>query len=366
MSLPFLIIVTGEPGSGKSTLAQILSKQICLPLVSRDRIKEGLVHTWQQSEESWPDNPNLEATELFFDTIRQMITSGCSLIAEAAFQHFLWEKYLTPFMESAKVRICLCAPGDRKTAHERFLERGLKDENRILFHGDSLVQIAKEGKVPAFPDYEPPHLPVPTFRIDTTEQYHPSLEELIPQLMDPGDVASFQTIETPHLVFRKAKDTDLAPIFTNIWSDQELARTMLWKPLTTLEEASRRMEMIKAFQSSSYSFFVCLKETNEPIGFAGIKRIGDGIYEETGICLARRFQGKGFGKEILDALIDLAFNQLNGRKLIYAAFQNNKASISLCRSFGFRYSHSIKEVRSWDGYEYSSDYFELERKIKKT
>ena len=226
--------------------------------------------------------------------------------------------------------------------------------------------MAKKGETPIFPDYETPHLPVPTFRIDTTDQYRPSLEELIPQLMDPEDVAAFQTIETPHLVFRKAQDSDLDPLYKNIWSDQELARTMLWKPLTTLEEASKRMEMIKAFQSSSYSFFVCLKETNEPIGFAGIKRIGDGIYEETGICLARRFQGKGLGKEVLDALIDLAFNQLNGRKLIYAAFQNNKASISLCRSCGFRYSHSMKEVRSWDGYEYISDYFELERKIKKT
>ena len=45
MPKPLLIVVTGRPGAGKTTLAARLSEEWCLPLVSRDRIKEGLVHT---------------------------------------------------------------------------------------------------------------------------------------------------------------------------------------------------------------------------------------------------------------------------------------------------------------------------------
>ena len=185
MNQPFLIIVTGEPGAGKTTFAEALSHRACLPLVCRDQIKEGCVHTWEESGSEMPDEPNLVATNLFFNVIDQLLMGGCSLIAEAAFQHTLWHKYLTPLMGKGRIRICVCAPERREIAHDRFLRRGLDDSNRIRFHNDWGVELARQGIMPTFSDYEPPHLSVPTIHIDTTGDYIPSLDELIPHLLKP-------------------------------------------------------------------------------------------------------------------------------------------------------------------------------------
>ncbi|MBO4887092.1 MAG: GNAT family N-acetyltransferase [Firmicutes bacterium] len=361
MNLPFLIIVTGEPGTGKTTFAKALSEKACLPLINRDQIKEGLVHTWEQNGGKQPENANLPTNELFFRLISEMLDRGCSLVAEAAFQHPLWEKNLTPLMEKAQIRICLCAPKNRELAHERFLQRGLSDERRIRFHGDKGVQMVKEGQTPVFTDYEAPHLSVPTFRVDTTDEYRPPIDELIPLILYQPDVTSVRKIETSRLVLRKAKDSDLEKIWENVWGDEELAETMLWSPAKTREDALNRLRAAKFFQGSSYSFFVCLKETDEPIGFGGIKAINPGEYEETGICISRRFQGQGYGKELLNALIQLAFERLGGHRFVYAAFHENEASIALCRSCGFVYSRSRKETRQRDGKEFLCDYYELKK-----
>ena len=56
------------------------------------------------------------------------------------------------------------------------------------------------------------------------------------------------------LVLRKAEDSDLDDIFRNIWSDEKIAETMLWKVTRTREEALERMERTKAYQSDNDAF----------------------------------------------------------------------------------------------------------------
>ena len=170
-----------------------------------------------------------------------------------------------------------------------------------------------------------------------------------------------EQLATPHLVLRKARDEDLEPVWKNIWADREIARMMLWKPTETRKEALQRLERTKNYQGSNTAFFVCLKETDEPVGFAGIQETAPGEYEETGICIARRFQRRGYGKEVLDALIELVFDQLKGHRFQYGCFHENTPSAALCRSRGFVYSHSETRIRDWDGYEYLCDFYELVR-----
>ncbi|MBR5389865.1 MAG: GNAT family N-acetyltransferase, partial [Clostridia bacterium] len=73
---------------------------------------------------------------------------------------------------------------------------------------------------------------------------------------------------TPRLVLRKAKDDDLEPIWRNIWGDPDIAKMMLWEPTGTREAALDRLERTKRYQASNYAYFVCRKDTDEPIGFA--------------------------------------------------------------------------------------------------
>lgn len=171
-----------------------------------------------------------------------------------------------------------------------------------------------------------------------------------------------EELVTESLVLRKARDEDLEAIWHNVWRDRALAETMLWRPTRTRRQAAERLERTKRYQAENLAWFVCLRSSGEPIGFAGLREIGEGEYEESGICIARRFQQKGYGRQVLEALVDLVFNRLNGHLFRYGCFRENEASKALALSCGFVYSHSETLVREWDGHEYLCDFYQLTEK----
>ncbi len=168
-------------------------------------------------------------------------------------------------------------------------------------------------------------------------------------------------LETSRLVLRKARDGDLDAIWRNVWRDASLAETMLWTPTETREAALDRLARTIAYQAFSPGYFVCLKDTDEPIGFAGVRETAPGEYSETGICVARAHQGRGYGRETLEALVSLVFDTLGGRRFTYSCFHDNAASAALCRACGFRFVGSRPETRERDGLRYVCDEYELTR-----
>ena len=166
-------------------------------------------------------------------------------------------------------------------------------------------------------------------------------------------------LETEHLILRKARPDDLQTIWHNVWEDETLAATMLWTPTKSLEEAEDRMERTIAWQAKLPAFFVCLKETDEAIGFAGVKPTDPGEYEDCGICVAVPYQGWGFGKEITRALMELVFEHLDGQAFVYGCMHHNVRSAAVCRALGFVYTHSLEEVREWDGMPFTSDFYRM-------
>lgn len=187
-------------------------------------------------------------------------------------------------------------------------------------------------------------------------------EENILQLMhELKKLDDFSRLETARLVLRKARKADLDAIWHNVWSDAKLARTMLWQPTLSLEEAQQRMERTISLQSLHFTYFVCLKETDVPIGFAGIREVAPGVFDEMGLCIARAHQKKGYGKEMLEALVSLAFDKLGGHTFLYSCFRENTPSANLCKSLGFHYTHTDTGTRAWDGYQYTCDHFERKR-----
>ena len=123
-----------------------------------------------------------------------------------------------------------------------------------------------------------------------------------------------ERIETERLILRKAEDRDLDLIWNRVWREDELAAMMLWTPTLTPEDAQARMERTMAYQRDNYAYFVCLRETDEPIGFGGMREIAPGEWDETGLCIAKDWQGQGYGRESLRALVEIAFRQLGGRE----------------------------------------------------
>ena len=168
-------------------------------------------------------------------------------------------------------------------------------------------------------------------------------------------------LETARLLLRKARAEDLDAIWRNIWRDLGVAATMLWTPTQTRAAARQRLERTMAYQAENYGYFVCRKDTDEAIGFAGIRETEPGVWDETGICVARAYQGRGYGKEILAALLELAFEKLGGKRFVYSCFRENERSAALCKHFGFALSHSTDITRERDGKTFLTDVYTLDR-----
>ncbi len=178
MALPYLLVVTGRPGAGKTTFSKELGKHLFLPVISRDEIKEGYVHTFQKRHSELPEDTNRIVSEVYFDTISRLLTANVSLIAEAAFQHRVWEPQLKLLKDKCKMFILICKVRDDRIALERFVRRGLENPMREYFHGDKGVDLFRRGIELDVSPYDEPRLDVPTFHVDTTSGYNPSIDEL--------------------------------------------------------------------------------------------------------------------------------------------------------------------------------------------
>lgn len=171
---PLLVIVTGRPASGKTTLAHILTKEIKCPLLSRDQFKEGYINTLAPDHNQPDEKVNKDIYETFFQAIDLLISKNISIIAEAAFQHKLWEPKLTGLFNKSDIRIIVCKT-TLELARERFYKRISDQPERKKFHGED----PNKKTSLLFEDYEMLHLPLPTLRVDTTNNYNPGLEKIV-------------------------------------------------------------------------------------------------------------------------------------------------------------------------------------------
>lgn len=168
---PRLIIVSGQPGSGKTTLAHRLAQLIGCPALCRDEIKEGMVHSFGSGFIASTNDPLTARTyPLFFECLHLLLTSGVTVVAEAAFQHHLWSRGLEPLADLAEIRILRCS-SDGQTLLSRRQRRMDRNATRAAHADTDALGIQH--------DWTPIHLDRPTLDIDTTDGYRPSLAEIV-------------------------------------------------------------------------------------------------------------------------------------------------------------------------------------------
>jgi len=147
---------------------------------------------------------------------------------------------------------------------------------------------------------------------------------------------------------RKARMSDLDAVSSRVYCDAELLKTMFMPISENREEAEKRLERTIGFQKDKPLFFVALRETDEVIGLGGIFQEAPGIYSESGLAIARAFQHRGYGKELLGLLLDLAFTRYHAECFAYYCMEENLHSKNLARHFGFRYDSTKEELREYD------------------
>lgn len=180
--MPTLVVVSGPPGSGKTQLAHAIARAIGCPALSRDEIKEGMVHG-DRGEFSAGVGDALTARTfpLFFDVLRLLLTDGVTVVAEAAFQDQRWRLGLEPLAGLADLRIIHCTVSE-VIARERIARR-LTDEPARGAHADRAVLAAPTAPSGSFQRIS---ITAPSLEVDTTDGYAPSLAEVVRFINSPN------------------------------------------------------------------------------------------------------------------------------------------------------------------------------------
>ena len=177
-SKPKCIIVTGRAGAGKTTLSKKLGRQLWMPVISRDEIKEGYVNTFGVKHDQLSPDTDGFVTNFFFDIVFQYLANKVSVIIEAAFQHAVWESRILRILELSHPYIILCSV-EVETAAQRHLQRGLANPQREFYHDDKRVALYRAtGEIGTPQPYAAPNFDVPTIHVSTENDYSPSLDEI--------------------------------------------------------------------------------------------------------------------------------------------------------------------------------------------
>lgn len=164
--------------------------------------------------------------------------------------------------------------------------------------------------------------------------------------------------ETLHLILKHPIFSDWEAMWHNVWQHSETARYMLWEVTTTEEDAKDRMVRSIRYQDGKPCWFVYEKGSGAPIGFAGMCLICDGVYEDTGIALGPDYVGRGYGKELLNVLTEIARTDYAARQFIVSCRNENQASRGMILSCGFHFTHQENRIDPRNNQPYILEFYE--------
>lgn len=138
------------------------------------------------------------------------------------------------------------------------------------------------------------------------------------------------SIETEHLHMRPIRTGDEALIFPEV--DTELTKHWIgWEPTTDIDDVRKDIEVFEK-NPQGVRFMVFNKETKEFIGNGNLLN-EEGEYQLE-LWIKASMQGRGYGKEILDALIGWAKTNLDVLYVVYSVTDGNISSQALIQKLG--------------------------------
>ena len=238
----------------------------------------------------------------------------------------------------------LCRPATGECVPEKILS-GIAGEMKKLEH--TVFYTCHCAGEKAF-SYLSGHLPGQVRALTCGDTLFP--EQALPEKLCFGPVT-----------LRKARVEDTETIWQRVWSDPQAAELMLWKVTETRKAAEERMERTLLYQHRWPAYFIALTETDEPIGFAGLRENSPGAVEESGICVAREFRGRGYGLRVVRGLMDMAFDWMGADAFYYSCFHENLPSAALALRLGCVYESSESITREIDGRTFQCDHYRMTR-----
>jgi len=157
-------------------------------------------------------------------------------------------------------------------------------------------------------------------------------------------VSKFNTIiETNRLLLRPFTMDDVEASY-QMNLDPEVSRYTGDGGVVDIFEMRNRIKDVIEGDYAKYGFgrfVVEWKETNEFIGFSGLKFLPDYDFVDLGYRFLQRFWGKGIATEAANASLDFAFQELKLNKVHAFAIRENQASTHVIDKLGFSFEKEI-------------------------
>jgi len=161
---------------------------------------------------------------------------------------------------------------------------------------------------------------------------------------------SLDTITTSRLVLRGLQLSD-GPEMAAIRSDDEVNRYLNRQPCISQVEAEafiRKIQMSVA-AGDSYYWAICLNDKDKLIGTICLWNIDRDLPQaELGYELVPASQGRGIMFEAIEAIIAVAFEELNFSMIVAITQHQNARSVALLRKFGFVADEALRGEKQAD------------------
>ena len=155
---PVLTVVTGPPASGKTTLAREIARELDMPYISKDTLKETLYEQIGSGDDLEP-KLDAAAVALLFAVVEEQLAAGVSVVAESNFDS---DSDLAPFERLAEeldieiLQLHVTRPTEMLL--ERFAKRAASGK-RHPGHGDSPEDVDEVRARLERGDWDPLDLP---------------------------------------------------------------------------------------------------------------------------------------------------------------------------------------------------------------
>ena len=143
-------------------------------------------------------------------------------------------------------------------------------------------------------------------------------------------------LQTPRLLLREFELTDAEAMF-KLNEHWDVIRYTGDPPFNSVEDATNFLSSYSDYERNGFGRWpVIVKESNEFVGWCGLKRHDDGMVD-IGFRFFKKDWGKGYATESAVACIEYGFDTLKIPEIVGRVARKNVASIRVLKKLGMTY-----------------------------
>ncbi len=144
--------------------------------------------------------------------------------------------------------------------------------------------------------------------------------------------------QTPRLILRRFTEAD-APLLLQLNSNPEVLKYLHEPLLETEEQALHVIHNIifPQYKNNLGRWAIHLNDSNQFIGWCGLKYLSDTDEIDLGYRLMQQFWGKGYAFEAAKYTVTYGFEQLHLKTIVGRAHIDNTASLKILEKVGMQF-----------------------------